>query len=390
MSNFNIAIVGAGIGGLTAALGLSQKGFEVTIFEQAPELSEVGAGLTITPNATKGLRYLGIEEEVANIGMAHDLQGVRNYESGEIIVPLYRGKKMLEKYGAYQYQMHRADLHSLLADKLISINPESIHLNHECIDLSEGNDKVVLKFSNGKRFDFDFVIGADGNRSKIRNTILGDDDPQFSGYVAWRGLVPTSELSEGDFDECGSSAFIAPGRVFARYMVRNGDLYNYVAFLATDEWAEEGWSIRSEVGTLLETFADFNQQVKNIIRATPPDDCYKWGIFTREPAAKWSTSKVTLLGDAAHPTTPFMGQGAVMAIEDAVVLTRIIEQSNNPEEIIERYENARVERANFVMNHSRKAGERFTGNEPEKYSKEDHKNEEELGLFFYDPGTVEF
>ena len=113
MSNFNIAIVGAGIGGLTAALGLSQKGFEVTIFEQAPELSDVGAGLTITPNAAKGLRYLGIEEEVANIGMAHDLQGVRNYESGEIIVPLYRGKKMLEKYGAYQYQMHRADLHSL-------------------------------------------------------------------------------------------------------------------------------------------------------------------------------------------------------------------------------------------------------------------------------------
>ena len=182
--------------------------------------------------------------------------------------------------------------------------------------------------------------------------------------------------------------WLSPGRVFARYLIRDAKEYNYVAFLATDEWAEEGWSIPSKVETVLETFSDYNQQVKNIISATPPEGCYKWGIFTRQPIAKWSSERVTLLGDAAHPLEPFMGQGASMAIEDGVVLGRIIEDASGFSEIIERYETARIERSHFVTEHSKKAGQRFTGNNPDAYTKEDHKNEEELGLFYYDPGNV--
>ena len=388
MSDKHIAIIGAGIGGMTAAVTLAKKGVKVSIFEQAPELSEVGAGLTITPNATKGLMYLGLEKQMKEVGMAHTQQGVRHFETGEMIVPLERGEKMLEKYGAYQFQAHRADVHNVLIDELKLHNSNTIYTNHELIDLNEKNNSVELVFSNDETYEVDFVIGADGNRSAVRKIILGDDDPQFAGYVAWRGLVPVELLGEDDFDECGSSAFIAPGRVFARYLVRNGELYNYVAFLATDEWAEEGWAIPSKVDIVMDIFSDYNQQVKNIIAATPASDLFKWGIFAREPVSKWSTKNITLLGDAAHPLEPFMGQGASLAIEDGVVLGRIIEDSESSDEIVSRYEAARIERAHFVTEHSKRAGARFTGIDPEKYTKEEHKNEEELGLFNYHPGDV--
>ena len=388
MKDIQIAIIGAGIGGMTAAVTLAQKGFKVKVFEQAPELSEVGAGLTVTPNATKGLIYLGLGEAMNKIGMAHDLQGVRHYQTKEIIVPLKRGKHMLEKYGAYQFQVHRADIHDILIESLEKHSPGCVSIDHQLVGIDQKSDRVKLIFNNQAEYECDFVIGADGTRSAVRKSILGNDEPEFSGYVAWRGVVPTDGLDESDFDECGSCAFISPGRVFARYLIRDAKEYNYVAFLATDEWAEEGWSIPSKVETVLETFSDYNQQVKNIISATPPEGCYKWGIFTRQPIAKWSSERVTLLGDAAHPLEPFLGQGASMAIEDGVVLGRIIEDASGFSEIIERYETARIERSHFVTEHSKKAGQRFTGNNPDAYTKEDHKNEEELGLFYYDPGNV--
>lgn len=388
MKDIQIAIIGAGIGGMTAAVTLAQKGFKVKVFEQAPELSEVGAGLTVTPNATKGLIYLGLGEAMNKIGMAHDLQGVRHYQTKEIIVPLKRGKHMLEKYGAYQFQVHRADIHDILIESLEKHSPGCVSIDHQLVGIDQKSDRVKLIFNNQAEYECDFVIGADGTRSAVRKSILGNDEPEFSGYVAWRGVVPTDGLDESDFDECGSCAFISPGRVFARYLIRDAKEYNYVAFLATDEWAEEGWSIPSKVETVLETFSDYNQQVKNIISATPPEGCYKWGIFTRQPIGTWSSERVTLLGDAAHPLEPFMGQGASMAIEDGVVLGRIIEDASGFSEIIERYETARIERSHFVTEHSKKAGQRFTGNNPDAYTKEDHKNEEELGLFYYDPGNV--
>tara|TARA_B100000745_G_scaffold288594_1_gene226130 strand:- start:7 stop:900 length:894 start_codon:yes stop_codon:yes gene_type:complete len=295
---------------------------------------------------------------------------------------------MLEKYGAYQFQVHRADIHDILIESLEKHSPGCVSIDHQLVGIDQKSDRVKLIFNNQAEYECDFVIGADGTRSAVRKSILGNDEPEFSGYVAWRGIVPTDGLDESDFDECGSCAFISPGRVFARYLIRDAKEYNYVAFLATDEWAEEGWSIPSKVETVLETFSDYNQQVKNIISATPPEGCYKWGIFTRQPIAKWSSERVTLLGDAAHPLEPFMGQGASMAIEDGVVLGRIIEDASGFSEIIERYETARIERSHFVTEHSKKAGQRFTGNNPDAYTKEDHKNEEELGLFYYDPGNV--
>ena len=160
---------------------------------------------------------------------------------------------------------------------------------------------MELTFNEKDKYEFDFVIGADGNRSTVRSIIIGDDDPEFAGYIAWRGLVPTSELSESDFDECGSSAFIAPGRVFARYLVRNGELYNYVAFLVTDEWAEEGWAIPSDVEIVMDIFSDYNQQVKNIIKATQ-EMSYSNGEFLLERHQK--TGHQTILLFLAMRLTP--------------------------------------------------------------------------------------
>ena len=175
-----IAIIGAGIGGMTAAVALANKGVDVSVFEQAPELSEVGAGITITPNATKGLIHLGLDEEIKKVGMAHTQQGVRHFKTGDMIVPLERGEKMLEKYGAYQLQAHRADVHNVLIDKFAFNHADSIYVDHQLTDLKEKADTVELIFSNSQIYEFDFVIGADGNRSVVRKIIIGDDDPKLS------------------------------------------------------------------------------------------------------------------------------------------------------------------------------------------------------------------
>ena len=163
----------------------------------------------------------------------------------------------------------------------------------------------------------------------------------------------------------------------------------YVAINFGDPITLKGWAIPSDVEIVMDIFSDYNEQVKNIIKATPRDELFKWGIFARAPSDNWSSEYSTLLGDAAHPLEPFMGQGASMAIEDGVVISRIIADSGSQKEIVDRYQKARIERAHFVTENSKKAGMRFTGKTPDDYSKEDHKNEEELGLFYYDPSTVE-
>jgi salicylate hydroxylase len=232
------------------------------------------------------------------------------------------------------------------------------------------------------------LIGADGSRSAVRHDIFGPIEPKYTGYIAWRGVVPM-ELVPPEILEPPSGIFLGPGHLVNRYPIRGGRLLNFVAFAERKEWAEEGWSIRSTVEELLKEFEGWTSMVRRIMELVPPDLLFKWGLFDREPLETWTKGRITLLGDAAHPVLPFLGHGAVLAIEDAVVLARAIEASERIEEAFERYEHARIERASFVVLESRKAGRMFHAPDPETYSERTKGKaaDEGIGLFSYNPVT---
>jgi len=387
MKEARIIIIGAGMGGLAAALAMQRAGFRVSVHEQAPELGEVGAGLTISPNATHAIEYLGIGKEIAERAVIPERQAMIHYRTGKILVETKRGNKPKEQYGADYYQMHRADLHSALTARVTKNDSAAINLNHSFVGCQESDDGVTAFFNNGDKTNGDVLIGCDGARSAVRSWMFGPEAPKFTGNIAWRGLVPTDGLSK-DATALHSAVAIAPRKAFTRYIIRGGTIINYVAFSRKSGWKQEGWSIRSEVSELLEEFDGWHPLVSEIIAGTPPDQCFKWALFDRDPIDEWTKGSVSLLGDAAHPMLPFLGMGAAMALEDGVVLARAFEASGTIEEALKRYERARKERCNFVLLQSRVARERIQGDQPEEYDDNKHKNEESLGLFDYNPGSV--
>jgi salicylate hydroxylase len=389
MKDARIAVVGGGIGGLTTALALQRAGFRVRVYEQSPVLGEVGAGLTITPNAAHGLYSLGLREVLEGIGHTPDRQAVKHWQDGRVLVEIPRGRERMQRlYGAGYYFMHRADLHDALADAVRATDPEAIQLDHRCTDVEERDHGVRLGFNGRAAIDADLVIGADGVRSVIRDRTFGLDRPRFTGYIAWRGLVSREYLSDEVFDPTGC-LYIGPGHMVARYLIRHGAEVNYVAVAERSGWEEEGWAIPSTVGEILDEFAGWNEHVRQMIAATPPERCFKWALHDRDPLSVWSRGNVTLLGDAAHGTLPFLGQGAAMAIEDGVVLARCIAAATDIQEALRRYEAARKVRGNFIVLTSREVVKRFHSPDTDQYRRPTEQSEEEaLGLFDYNPATV--
>jgi salicylate hydroxylase len=381
-----ISIVGGGIGGLSAALALQRAGFRVSIFEQAPYLAEVGAGLSLSPTAAHALNHLGLHDTLQHKAYHPEDQCVRHWADGRPLSWINRGQKLLEQYGERYYLIHRADLHDALASAVRAQDAEAIHLGKTCESLVQDESGVELSFSDGSTMRSAAVIGADGSRSLIRQKIFGLLQPQYTGYIAWRGLVPMHKVPQ-DILQPPSGVFIGPGHLVNRYPVRGGELLNFVAFAERKSWIEEGWSIRSSVDELLEEFQGWTPMVLRIMEQVPPDQLFKWGLFDREPLARWSAGRVTLLGDAAHPILPFLGHGAVLAIEDAVVLARAFEAADSVPEAYERYEAARRERASFVVLESRKAGKMFHAADTESYPVRTggRAADEGIGLFSYNP-----
>ncbi len=387
MKDIRIAIVGAGMAGLTAALSLQKNGFRPIIYEHAPELGEVGAGLTISPNSTHGLEYVGLADELKAKANVPQTQAIMHYQTGEVLAQSERGDIPRQKYGANYYQIHRADLHDMLADAARETDPSCIVLDHSFTTYEESGDGITISFANGQTADCDVLIGADGIRSVVRAAMFGPEDPKFTGNVAYRGLVDRGDLRD-EVTTPESGVAIAPRKAFTRYLVRDGKTINFVAFVRRDGWNEEGWSIPVTHDELMEEFGDWHPRISDLIKAAPKDKLFKWALYDRDPLEEWSKRRATLLGDAAHPMLPFMGMGAAMGIEDGVVLGRAFAASESIEEALERYEAARKERANFVLVRSRAARERLQGDHPEQYDDSKHKNEESLGLFEYNPGTV--
>lgn len=389
MKGLNLAIVGAGIGGLTAALALQRAGFKVTVYEQAPELGEVGAGLSLSPSAAHALRYLGLGPALDAASYLPEDQAVRHYQDGRALQWTNRGHALLEKYGERYYLIHRADLHDALAAAVRANDPEAIRLGQRCTGVTQTGDPVQISFEDGATADADTVIGADGSRSRVRCALFGDDGPKYTGYIAWRGIVPMERVPPRLLDP-PSGIFVGPGHLVNRYPVRSGTLLNFVAFAERKEWEEEGWSIRSTVDELVKEFAGWHPEVLGFLAAVPPELLFKWGLFDREPLTSWCRGRVCLLGDAAHPILPFLGHGAVLAIEDAIVLGRAFAESASVAEALSRYEAARMARASFVVRESRKAVKIFHSHEPEKYAQKTGGKaaDERLGLFDYNPTTV--
>ena len=387
MRELQIAIIGAGIAGLTAARALQLMGFRPVVFEQAEVLGEVGAGLTVTPNATHVLNALGLESALEEIGMRPDRGGVKHWRTGELLVEISRGNEMREKYGAAYYQVHRADLHQALAAQVEECDPGAIRTAHSLTDFEQGKEGVRLKFAQGHTASADVMIGADGVRSRVRTQLFGAERPRFTGYVAYRGLVPFEALPDGVIEPT-SCLSTGPHRSFTRYLVRGGRWVNFVGLTERQDWREEGWSIRADVQEMLEEYADWYPDVRTIIRSTPEHGLFKWALFDREPLPEWTRGAVTLIGDAAHPMLPFLGQGAAMGIEDGMVLARAFAAASSVSEALRRYEEARLQRANWVMLESRKTALNYHSGNDENFRPGRHVSAESLGLMSYNPAEI--
>ena len=387
MQDLHVLIVGAGIGGLTTALALQQAGIRVSIYEQASVLAEVGAGLTVASNGALVLQHLGLGPVLDDLAVVPGHGSVMHYRTGKTLVDIPRGATQIERFGAPYCQIHRNDLHQALVAAVRSADANCLHLGCALEDFGQDSSGVTALFNNAGTARADLLVGCDGIRSTVRARLFGSEEPRFTGYVAWRGLVPMERMTDAMIVP-DSAVWIGPGHFLTRYKIRRGELLNYVGIARTNSWVDEGWSVRSTVEALLAEFRDFEPVARAVLMATPPDQCFKWGLFDRDPLPTWTTGRVTLLGDAAHPITPFLGQGAVMALEDALVFARAVAAAGSIPEALARYETARVARANHVLLASRENGVRLTTTDPDRFDAATHRNEESLDLASYNAATT--
>jgi len=297
----------------------------------------------------------------------------------------YRGNTPFERYGAHYYQIHRTDLHGLLSEAVLNNDPDCLHLNHTFTKLTQDDTGVTAHFSNGAEAHGDVLIGCDGGSSTVRSMVFGPEPVVFTGYVALRALIPADQLTEEELD-IPSKAFRGPDRILTRYLIRKRTLVNVVGLCRQPGWEEEGWTIHTPISDMLELYKEFHPIVLSIIKKLPPKLLFKWALRDRDPLQTWTEGRVSVLGDAAHPMTPFLGQGAVMAIEDGMLLGRSFDLASSPEEALALYEGARKERANGVQMQSREQSRLYNGRLLENF--DPPSNAEGRGLFEYNPVTV--
>ena len=380
-----VAIIGAGIGGLTAALSLQHFGVPVRVFEQAQAFREVGAGVTITPNAMNALNFLGIGPALAERAGETLQYFVRSAADSR---ELERGPdpgSFVTEFGAPYCNLHRADLHSTLADAVRMNDPDAITLGLHLDDVEQDGDNVIARFSDRSAFAAPALIGADGGASAVRDIVFGGQSASYTGHVALRALVPYSRVPTAIIED-PYVLYVASGRSLIHYPLRSQATMNLLGNAQVEEWQAEGWAIPATVKEFLSLFDDFPEPVRELIAAAPEADLFKWGLRDREPLEKWTRGRVTMLGDAAHPMTPYLGQGACMAIEDGMILGRAFAEAPNLQEALTRYEAARRDRANGIQLASRYQGTQHHGSTASGPGS--GKTAATLGLFSYNPATV--
>ena len=353
----DVAVIGAGMGGLAAAQALRQIGLGVAVFEQAPEFARVGAGIQLSPNACRALDAIGALESAQRDAVRPMLHRSFEWRTGQIDVEVPLADAVEARFGAPYLQLHRADLHSALLGRVQRASSAAegdvrVATGRHLVDLVEDSNGVQLRFSDGPPAAAALVIGADGVRSTVRELLFGPADPIFAQRVAYRSTLPASAISELDIPVI-SAKWWGVDRHFVHYYVDRCRELNFVAILPADEWRTESWTARGDVGDMIQALDGFHEKVQAIVRATT--EVYKWALFDREPLDRWSAGRIALLGDAAHPMLPHMAQGAAMALEDAVMLARCVAEDSDPgsETGLRRYEASRRERTNAVQAGSR-------------------------------------
>jgi 2-polyprenyl-6-methoxyphenol hydroxylase-like FAD-dependent oxidoreductase len=346
-----IVIAGAGIGGLTAGACLLQAGHDVTIFEQAAELSEVGAGLQLSANATHVLHHLGLGPALAEVGVRPGAYVFRLHDTGEEIQRFALSDEHEKLHGAPYYQVHRADVHGLLAARVLELKRAAIRLNCRVVGFQESSDGVKLRLADGTIVQGDLLVGADGLKSVICQQIVGNVPATYTGDAAWRITVPVECLPR-DFMEQVMMVWMGPGRHVVAYYLRAGALLNFVGLVETDEVSEESWTAKFPWERFKADFEGWHADVQTIIDAADREGCYRWSLHKRPTIRNWSTPRATLLGDAVHPTLPYLAQGACMAIEDGAVLTRALDQADSVPEALQLYQRNRIDRTVRIINQS--------------------------------------
>ena len=359
--SLNVAIIGAGISGLAAAAALGRRGIEVNVYEQASRFARVGAGIQMTPNAMKVLRGIGLEEHLRDVAFEPNQGFNRDHDTGNFTNTLQLGGVSEERYGAPYLLMHRADLHQAIAS---TVPEELIHRGRKLQSLSQDAGGVALRFEDGSEVLADAVIAADGVHSLVRELMLGPEKPHFTGKVAYRTTYPMSRLGDLKIG-AGRTKWWGPDRHIVIYpTTRNSDeIYFVTSQPEKADWVtRESWSQKGDLDELREVFAAFHPEVRAVLNACP--EVYKWALLEREPLPTWVDRRVALLGDACHPMTPYMAQGAAMALEDSVMLSRCFSEIDHGElkngadaaavnRVLRRYEATRKPRASEIQGTSR-------------------------------------
>jgi salicylate hydroxylase len=365
----DILLAGAGIGGLAAALALLRQGFRVRVFEQAPALAEVGAGLTLSAGAVRCLAHLGLAEPVERMIVRTPGFPFLHYQTGRLLAGALPapGSDRPASPPLSGGHMFRADLHRLLAEAVRAIDPDAIALGHGLTGFSQDADAVVLAFAHGPSARGQVLVGCDGVRSVVRAGVLGEARASFSGRIAYRFLLP-AEAARPHLGEAGPAAvFIGPSKTINRYLISNDRVLNFVALSRSDRWSAEGWSHPATREEMIAEFEGWHPDLLALMALAPADKLIRWGVFQHPPQETWTRGRVTLLGDAAHPMLPFLGLGAAMAIEDGVILGRAFAEADGIESALHLYQAARIPRTTRVFHGSRLQGEIFDTLDPEHY-----------------------
>ena len=346
-----VAIVGGGIGGLFAANALIAQGIPVSVYEQAPAIGEVGAGVYLTPNSVRHLQRIGLGPAVEKWGALVGSHSHYFRHDGTPIAPV----QVTDSSGwNATFGMHRADLVEMLAGALPA---GTVHAGHRCTGFDQDDDVARVSFANGAVVEAEIVIGADGIHSELRPHVFASSQPVFSGSVAYRGLVAQEHVPDWPTDRW--QMWLGKGRHFLAFPVRAGKLINYVGFVPSDEEMKESWSAPGDPEILRQAFAGWDQRIHQLLGQVHLT--FRWALYDREPLPVWTRQRLTLLGDAAHPMLPHLGQGANQSIEDGMALATILAQAGRraaPSALLA-YERLRRERVAQVQRGARENGLRY-------------------------------